>query len=206
MTSFKLASRSIVACLTLGAALATANVNADPITRGEVIDSLGGFEHAPDTSAVRAWGATGAAHLMSVANDVALPLHVRVRAVHALRAYGTMVPVRTFLRALAGVTGQNLFILRASLDALVEGFNDTVEVARYLADPRVDVRDGAVWSLAASRDPAARSALAARLAVETDANVRLTLTTALRNGTTVPPVPTAPSGSVTVATTRAIGR
>ncbi len=206
MTSFKLASRSIVACLTLGAALFTANVHADPITRAEVVDSLGGFEHAPDVSAVRAWGATGASHLMSVANDTALPLHVRVRAVHALRADGAMLPVRTFLRALAGVTGQNLFILRASLDALIEGFNDTVEVARYLADPRVDVRDGAAWSLAASRDPAARTALSARLAIETDANVRLTLTTALRNGTATPVTPTAPSGSVTVVTPRAIGR
>lgn len=206
MTSFKLASRALVACLTLGGALYTANAAADPITRAEVVDSLGGFEHAPDASAVRAWGTTGASHLMSVANDAALPLHVRVRAVHALRVHGAMAPVRTFLRALAGVSGQNLFLLRASLDALVEGFNDTAEVARYLVDPRVDVRDGAAWSLAASRDPAARAALSARLSVETDANVRLTLTTALRNGATPPVTPTAPSGSVTVVTTRAIGR
>lgn len=149
-------------------------------TREAMALELGGFEHEPDVATVRGWGASGAATLMALGNDPQALPHVRHRALHALRAFSTVPAVRDYLRRVASLPQQELFTLRASLDALVEGFDDVAFVARFLADPRADVRDGAAWSLSRSSSPAARTALQDRLARETDEAVRRTVTDALQ--------------------------
>ncbi len=166
---------SVASALSLSPRVASA----DPVSRAVVERSLGGFEQGVDLASARAWGSAGAEHLMAIARDTDAVVAVRARALHALRAYPESSAVRAFLRATAGAPGQDVFLLRACLDALVEGFDDVAEASRYLADGRADVRDGAVWSLAASRNPAARAALRERLRVEADAAVRATITDAL---------------------------
>ncbi len=163
------------------------------LTRAQVVASLAGFEREPAVDTVRAWGPDGALQLMDVANDPGALAHVRVRAVHALRAFPGMAPVQTFLRVVAARASEGLFLRRASFDALVEGFGDVTEVSRYLSDPAADVRDGAAWALSLAASPSrpgfaatpstalvARAALAARLSTETDATVRTTLRTAIQ--------------------------
>jgi hypothetical protein len=152
---------------------------ADPVSRADVERALSGYEQSVDVAAASAWGPAGAAHLMAIARDADAVVAVRARALHALRAFPGSAPVRAFLLSTAASPSQDVFLLRASLDALVEGFDDVAEASRYLADARVDVRDGAVWSLGASRNPAARAALRDRLRVEPDAGVRATITDAL---------------------------
>jgi hypothetical protein len=184
--------RSAVAGVILCGLLAGAsNASADPLTRAAVERALGGYEHDADLATVRAWGAEGATLLIEVSRDNGLVVATRARALHALRAYGSDLRVRDHLRAMAATPTQDLFLLRASLDALIEGFDDVSEARRYLSDARVDVRDGAVWSLAASTNPAARVALRERLQVETDAGVRATITEALARPVPAPAPATA---------------
>lgn len=156
---------------------------ADPVTRASVEGALRGYEQSADLAAVRAWGAPGAALLMEISRDPDALIATRARALHALRAFGADLRVRDHLRATAAAPSQDLFLLRASLDALIEGFGDVTAVSRYLSDARADVRDGAVWSLASSPDPAARAALRERLRFETDPGVRATITEALARPT-----------------------
>jgi hypothetical protein len=154
---------------------------AQQATRPQVEHDLGGFEQGPDDAAVRAWGADGPAVLMAIGNDPAAAPHVRQRAVFALRYFGPRAAVRDYLRALATVPGQGLFLLRAALDALVLGCGDLATASAFLADERVDVRDGAAWALARSGASAARAILTERLRVERDETVRRTLTDALQS-------------------------
>jgi hypothetical protein len=142
---------------------------------------LAGCEEGPDEAAVRSWGAEAPGALMAIGNDAAAPPHVRQRAVYALRHFRQRPAVRDYLRALAAVPGQGIFLLRAALDALVLGFDDLPTAAGFLADARVEVRDGAAWSLARSTSPAARALLSERLRVERDETVRRTLTDALQS-------------------------
>lgn len=151
-----------------------------PPTREALALELGGFEREPDVAAVRAWGAQGAASLMALGNDPQAQPHVRQRALHALRAFTAQPAVRDYLRRVASLPQQELFTLRAALDALVEGFDDVAFVARFLGDARADVRDGAAWSLSRSAAPAAATALRERLAREPDEAVRRTLGDALQ--------------------------
>lgn len=180
----------------LVAALSYASVaGADPITRAEVERALQGYEQGASVDTVRAWGSAGVRALIAVSRDADQVIAVRARALHALRAFSADADARAHLRAVAA-SDADLFLVRASFDALVEGFDDVATVARFLADPRVDVRDGAAWSLAASRNPEARTALRDRLRVETDVTVRRTLTDALA---ATPAAPLAPAVTVTVA-------
>ncbi len=176
-----LRARTFIHSLVVGTSLLLASpaLRADPPTRDVVVRELSGFETAPTVAAVRAWGTPGATLLMDIANDPSALHHVRARAVHALRAFNTSVPIHAFLRAFAAAPNQGLFLLRAALDAMVEGFDDVPEVSRYLRDARVDVRDGAAWSLSQSTSAAARAALDAALRTETDPTVRATLQRAL---------------------------
>lgn len=179
-------SRKTLLAAVLIAGTATGRVaHADPqVSRAVVAAELAGFEHAPDAATVRGWGGDGVRWLQSLASDATALHHVRLRAVYALGHFGADARegrgVRTFLRAFAAAPGQGLFLQRAALDALVEGFDDVATVAGYLRDPRDDVRDGAAWALARSRSSAARAALATALQTEPDPNVRLTLATALQ--------------------------
>jgi len=150
-------------------------------TRAQMEHDLAGFEQGPDAAAVRSWGAEAPGALMAIGNDAAAAPHVRQRAVFALRHFSQRVAVRDYLRALATVPGQGLYLLRAALDALVIGFEDLSVSAGFLADPRVEVRDGAAWSLARSPGAAARSLLTERLRVERDETVRRTIADALQS-------------------------
>ncbi len=154
---------------------------AQQATRAQMEHDLAGFEEGPDEAAVRSWGAEAPAALMAIGNDASAPPHVRQRAVYALRHFRQRPAVRDYLRALAAVPGQGIFLLRAALDALVLGFDDLPTAAGFLADARVEVRDGAAWSLARSTNPSARSLLAERLRVERDETVRRTITDALQS-------------------------
>ncbi len=186
--------------------------SADPVTRASVEGSLGGYEQGVDVATVRSWGSEGASILIAISRDPSLLFAVRARALHALRAFAGDVRVRDHLRATAADPTQSLFLVRASLDALTEGFDDVAEVSRYLSDARVDVRDGAAWSLAASTNPAARAALRDRLRVESDPGVRATITDALARPTSAPaaPVVTPPAAArasvVPTSATRAVRR
>jgi hypothetical protein len=148
---------------------------ADPVTRTTIEDALSGFEAEPDLATVRAWGVDGERLLLQIARDPTLHGVVQVRAVRALRAFAPDAGVLRFLRETAARPTTNLFVRRACFDALLEGFDDIAEIARYLADPIPEVRDGAAWTLSRSPRPEARRALRARLAVETDPTVRATL-------------------------------
>jgi hypothetical protein len=170
---------------------------ADPVRRTEIEAALSSFEGEPAVADVRAWGPQGRTFLLELARDPRAFAHVRTRAVHALRAFEGDAAARQFLRDTAAFPAQELFMLRAALDALIEGFGDVAAVARFLNDPRVEVRDGAAWSLARSRDPAARAALTAQLRVEADPTVRDTLTRALGDASpTTSAVVAAPPASV----------
>jgi len=183
--------RLAFACAALSLAPAAA---ADPVTRASVEASLSGYEGEPTVAAVRAWGVDGERALLAIARDATLGGVVRVRAFHALRAYAPDAGALRLLRETAAQPGADLFVRRACFDALVEGFDDVAEVARHLADPLPEVRDGAAWTLSRSARPEARAALRARLAVETDPTVRATLAQA-----DAPPAPvTAPAASVVV--------
>lgn len=183
--------RLALACAALSLAPAAA---ADPVTRASVEASLSGYESEPDVAAVRAWGADGERALLAIARDATLGGVVRVRAFHALRAYAPDAGVLRLLRETAAQPNADLFVRRACFDALVEGFDDVAEVARHLADPVPEVRDGAAWTLSRSARREARAALRARLAVETDPTVRATLAQA-----DAPPAPVAaPAASVVV--------
>lgn len=154
---------------------------AQQVTRAQLEHDLGGYEQAPDEAAVRAWGADAPLLLMTIGNDPEAAPHVRQRAIYALRVFGARPGVKDYLRALAAVPGQGLFVLRAALDALVVGCNDVATAGGFLADPRVEVRDGAAWALARSTQPAARALLTERLRVERDETVRRTLGDALQS-------------------------
>ena len=154
---------------------------AQQATRAQVEGDLAGVEQGPDAAAVRAWGADGPAVLMAIGNDPGVAPHVRQRAVFALRHYGARPAVREYLRALAQVPGQGLFVLRAALDALVLGCDDLATAAGFLGDPRADVRDGAAWALVRATKVEARALLAERLRVERDETVRRTITDGLRS-------------------------
>lgn len=164
----------------LSACMAACPAAAQQVTRAQIEHELGGIEQAPDDATVRQWGSDGPAVLMAIGNDPAAAPHVRQRAVYALRLFGARPGVKEYLRALAGVPGQGLYVLRAALDALVVGCNDVATAGGFLGDARVEVRDGAAWSLARSTNPAARGLLAERLRVERDETVRRTLTDALQ--------------------------
>jgi hypothetical protein len=176
----------------------------DPVTRTDVERVMSGFEHSSDLATIRAWGAPGAHILSDITNDTQLPPVTRARAAHALRAFRGDATVQTFLRSVAASRDVNLFVMRSCFDALIDGFDDVTEVSRYLSDTRSDVRDGAAWSLAASRLPQARAALQDRLRVETDEVVRETITRALATPAVAPIAPvvinSAPSVSFTVPT------
>ena len=150
-------------------------------TRAQVEHDLAGFEQGPDDAAVRSWGPEAPATLMAIGNDAAAAPHVRQRAVFALRHFSQRTAVRDYLRALATVPGQGLFLLRAALDALVLGCGDLATASAFLADERVDVRDGAAWALARSGASAARAILTERLRVERDETVRRTIADALQS-------------------------
>lgn len=182
---------AVAGAILCGLLAGASNASADPVTRATVEGALGGYEHDVDLATVRAWGAEGATLLIEVSRDAGLVVATRARALHALRAYGTDLRVRAHLRAVAAAPTQDVFLLRASLDALIAGFDDVDEARRYLSDARADVRDGAVWSLAASANPAARVALRERLQVETDAGVRATITEALARTVAAPVAATA---------------
>jgi HEAT repeat protein len=156
---------------------------AQQATRAQVEHDLAGFEQGADDATVRAWGADAPALLMTIGNDPNEPAHVRQRAVFALRHFAQRPAVRDYLRALAAVPEQGLYVLRAALDALVMGGGDVATAAGFLDDPRVDVRDGAAWALARTSNPAARVALSARLRVERDETVRRTISDALAAAT-----------------------
>ncbi len=199
--------RSCVAgTILLGLLASPLAARADPVTRASVEGALRGYEQGADLATVRSWGGPGAALLMEISRDPDALIATRARALHSLRAFGTDLRVRDHLRATAAAPSQDLFLLRASLDALVEGFGDVTSASRYLSDPRSDVRDGAVWSLASSTDPAAHAALRERLRVEADPGVRATITEALARPTslqTVTPVTPPAVGSASLATARA---
>jgi hypothetical protein len=189
--------------LTFTSLLATSAAAADPVTRASVEASLSGFEGEPDVAAVRRWGADGERALLQIARDATLQGVVRVRAFHALRALAPDAGVHRLLRDTAAAPSADLFVRRACFDALVEGFDDVAEVARHLADPAPEVRDGAAWTLSRSTNAAARSALRARLAVETDPTVRITLAQAVRAPEVAPPVVTTPMAQSSLVVTAA---
>lgn len=175
MTNPRILRIALVCAILTAAPLASA----DPVTRASVEAALSGFEGEPAVATVRAWGAEGERALLLIARDATLQGVVRVRALHALRAFAPDAGVLRLLRETAAAPDGDLFARRACFDALVEGFDDVAEVARHLADPRADVRDGAAWTLSRSPRAEARAALRARLAVETDPTVRATLAQAL---------------------------
>lgn len=150
-----------------------------PPSRAEMIELLSGVEHEPALATVRAWGPPASRLLMELASDTTTLPHARVRAVHALRAFAS-ADVHSFLRVFAATADHDVFLERAAFDALIEGFDDVADVARYLRDPSVDVRDGAAWALSQSRSAGARTALTAALRTESDPTVRQTITAALQ--------------------------
>lgn len=166
----------------LSASVLACPAAAQQVTRAQVEHDLGGFEQAPSDAMVRGWGAEAPAMLMTIGNDPQAAPHVRQRAVYALRLFGARPGVKEYLRALAAVPGQGLYVLRAALDALVVGCNDVATAGGFLADGRAEVRDGAAWALARSTNPAARTLMADRLRVERDETVRRTLGDALQGG------------------------
>jgi hypothetical protein len=189
--------------LSLASLLASSVAAADPVTRASVEASLAGYEGEPDVATIRQWGVDGERALLQIARDATLQGVVRVRAFHALRALAPDAGVLRLLRETAATPTADLFVRRACFDALVEGFDDVAEVARHLADPDVLVRDGAAWTLSRSTHPAARAALRARLAVETDPTVRLTLTQGVSAPTVAPTVVTTPMAQSTLTVTAA---
>ena len=153
---------------------------AQQATRGQMERDLAGFEEGPADAVVRTWGVEAPGALMAIGNDAAVMPHVRQRAVFALRHFGQRPAVGDYLRALAQVPRQDLFLLRAALDALVLGCADLATAGTFLADARVEVRDGAAWALARSPAAGARTLLTERLRVERDETVRRTITEALQ--------------------------
>lgn len=164
----------------LSASVLACPAAAQQVTRAQIEHDLGGYEQAPSDATVRGWGAEGPAVLMTIGNDPEAAPHVRQRAVYALRLFGARPGVKEYLRAIAAVPGQGLYVLRAALDALVVGCNDVATAGAYLADSRSEVRDGAAWALSRSTNPAARALMAERLRVERDETVRRTLGEALQ--------------------------
>ncbi len=180
-------SRILGIAVTLAAVSLGAAASAQTPSRAVVERALSGFEHAPDADTLRAWGPGGAQPLMEVAADAAVIPATRARALHALARWGSDAGVRAFLEATARRDGQSLLLLRASLDALVEGCGDLLTAGSFLDDGRPEVRDAAAWALQRTADPAARALLAVRLRSEQDPVVRRTLSDALRPATVAPP-------------------
>jgi len=87
----------------------------------------------------------------------------------------------SLLQRLVAQSDGNLFVRLAAMDALAEGGAPIGPIATQLASPDSDVRAGAAASLSRAQNlSAARSALSARLRVETDPTVRLRLDQSLR--------------------------
>ena len=179
----------------------TTCATADPLTRTSLRAELSGFEDAPTSGAVRQWGTDGAALLMELANDGTEAPFVRARAASALRWFAPNEAVHRFLALVAAAPG-DLLVRRAALDGLALGFNDTAAVAAMFDSPDADLRDGAAWALAAVNSPTSRALLDARLRVETDENVRRTITTALTGAQRSAPTVVLPTQPVRTPRTR----
>jgi len=153
---------------------------ATPVDRATVVQALSGIDRAPSTSLVQSWGADGERVLREVAVDANTYPFVRARAAHLLRLWPSSQQAHAVLRTLAADTTATPALRRSAMIALVEGFHDVPEVARYLRDPDVLTRDGAVWSLSVSDLPQARQALQSAMSTETTEVIRTGLTAAIR--------------------------
>ncbi len=117
--------------------------------------------------------------LVTLYNDQAMPGFVRIRAVAAARYFPTDAS-RTFLRAVAQSSTSDLYIARA-VGSLAHAFGDGAleDIRPFLAHREYVVREAAARALGAMRAPVARQLLEARLRIEPEDAVRVTLRRAL---------------------------
>jgi HEAT repeat protein len=146
---------------------------------------LGGYERAATAEDVKRLGADADRQLIDVAVDARTTRLRRTRAIAALR-FVPSTAAHAFLRAVVlenkrATAGADVLDLAAAIYSLSPYTEETSLVLSFVAHGSADVRQSAAAALAAIADPAAAGPLRARLAVERDAGVRLTLQHALKS-------------------------
>ncbi|MDP2317375.1 MAG: HEAT repeat domain-containing protein [Pseudomonadota bacterium] len=161
-------------------AVATPSARADEALRGRVLDLLSAYEEPASAADWRALGEGAGAELYAVAQDTSLSHTRRAGAVYALGFFPTEAH-RAYLAALATTDGADSLLRRKAVYALGAGWGDRAvpDLARALAAPDSQLRAATARALGKVGTPTAQEALRARLATESDAMVRTTLTTVL---------------------------
>ncbi|MES2644667.1 MAG: HEAT repeat domain-containing protein [Myxococcota bacterium] len=170
--------RTLVVML-LVAALSPA-ARADEALRAKVIDLLSAYEEPANAADWRGLGAGAGAELYVLAQDGTLSPTKRAGAVYALGFFPTDTH-RALLASLASTDGTDALLRRKAVYALAAGWGDGAlsELSRALAAPDTQLRVAAARALGRVGTPGATAALRGRLAIEADATVRTTLSTAL---------------------------
>lgn len=169
----------ILGMILLVSALAT-SAHAESAMRSQVVELLSAYEDPTSAAEWRALGAGAGAELYTLAQDPTLSRTQRAGAVYALGFFPT-VTHRAFLVALVSADTSEALSRRKAAYALGTGWGDSAvpELTHALASPDTQLRTAAARALGRVATPGARSALRARLDVETDAAVRSTMSTAL---------------------------
>ncbi len=181
--------KTVLALIATAASAAT--VSAAVTATGDVAlrDVLGGFDFVPSRAQLDDQLDQPAASLRAIASGVAEhdDPGLRIRAYRALRLYPTPEVERALIEAVQArgrtdAFGVEVLYLRAAVESLaVVAGPRGVEPLRPLLDhPSRDIRASAARALAICGTPAALPALRSRLTSESEAQVRLALSEAIR--------------------------
>jgi HEAT repeat protein len=145
--------------------------------RQAVLDLLNAYDEPVRQEDLAALGAGVDAELLEIAQDAAVPLTRRGKAVAALKFYPT-TEVRSFLDAtLAGQ--ESLLRRKAAYSLAAFGSSAVPALIGALGEPDVQLRVAAANALGTVGDAEGLEALRARLAVETEPAVKKAITAAV---------------------------
>ncbi|MEQ1505286.1 MAG: HEAT repeat domain-containing protein [Myxococcota bacterium] len=147
--------------------------------RDAVMDLLNAIEEPVREADLTALGDGVDAELMSIADDAAIPVSRRGRAVSALQYFKTE-PVRVFLEGHLAA-GDALVRRKAAYSLAVFGPSAVAPLSKALGDADVQLRIAAAQALGQLGDAAAHQALTARLGSEREPAVRDAITKALNS-------------------------
>ena len=164
------------AVLALGMAIAAGPAWAGP-HRQAVLDLLNAYEHVATEAELRAIGEGVDAELMAIAEDAAVPLTRRGRAVSALQYFRTDA-VRSFLETKVSA-GDALVRRKAAYSLAAFGAPAVGPLTAALGDADVQLRIAAAAALGTVGGEAALQVLRDRLAAESEPAVRDALTKAI---------------------------
>lgn len=150
--------------------------------RAAVLDLLNAYESTPTAAELKAIGPEVDAELMEIADDGAIPLSRRGRAVSAL-AWFPSDRTRTFLEDRLQ-KGDKSILRRKAAYALAEGWQDRafLPLSTALSDSDVQVRIAVANALGRLDSDRAREALRGQLEKEPEASVREAIQKSLAGG------------------------